>query len=102
MASPYRAMELLSKMGPSGVSNTGTYKLGNFQANQHIEHPPGTQKNIKYFLQTFPMGFILRNSGVLFVTPISKFLTNSTFTPVYSAVISALKAFLLVFPACNT
>lgn len=44
MALPYRAMALLSKMGPSGVSNTGTYILRNFKANQHIEHPSGSQK----------------------------------------------------------
>lgn len=47
------------------------------------------------------MGFILRNSGVLFDTPISKFWTNSTLTPVYSAAISALKPFLFVLPACK-
>lgn len=47
------------------------------------------------------MGFNLRYSGVLFVTPISKFWVNSTLTPVYSAAISALKAFLFVLPACK-
>lgn len=48
------------------------------------------------------MGFILRNSGDLFDTPISKFLTSSTLTPLYSAAMSALKAFLLLLPACKT
>uniref|UniRef100_A0A2P2MBJ4 Elongation factor 1-gamma-like protein n=1 Tax=Rhizophora mucronata TaxID=61149 RepID=A0A2P2MBJ4_RHIMU len=55
-------MALLSNIGPSGVSSTGT----------------------------FPIGFILRNSGVLFETPISKFSTNVTSTPEYSATMRVL------------
>lgn len=95
-------MALLSKTGPSGVSNTGTYTTKN-----QTNHTKYTLTNRiclhkKEIKPTFPMGFISRNLGLLLDTPISKFFTSSTLTPVYSAAISALKPFLLVFPACNT
>lgn len=93
-------MALLSKIGPSGVSSTGTYTPKDDFSIQNVS-------NLLSHLQikvkpTFPMGFILRKSGVLLDTPISKFFTSSTLTPLYSAAISALKPFLLVFPACST
>ena len=51
---------------------------------------------------TFPIGFILRNSGVLLVTPIAKSEGTSIFTPTYSAAMSALSAFLFPLYVCNT
>lgn len=94
-------MALLSKTAPSGVSSTGIYNKNSLLQiksksweiyiiniyHSKIEH-------------TFPIGFIFKNSGVLFDTPISKFLTRSTFTPQYSAAMSVFHALLFPFPAC--
>lgn len=87
-------MALLSKIGPSGVSSTGIYeekseikRMANILNEQFF-------RNNKYIIYTLPKGFMLIYSGVLLDTPFLKSLTNSTFTPEYSAAISTLNAYL--------
>jgi len=63
---PYLAIALLSKTAPSGVSRTGTCK-------EVPDLHPGLfyhRLNIYRIFHTFPIGFILRNCGVLLETPI--------------------------------
>ena len=98
---PYLAIALLSKIGPSGVSITGTCMTNCIMIHCY-KYIPNKKEKRRSACTTLPKGFILRNSGVLFETPIWKFFTSSISTAQYSAVISTFKAFLLVLPACNT
>lgn len=94
-------MALLSKTAPSGVSSTGIYNI-KFSVTDEKSNPG--KCNQPYYSKighTFPIGFIFKNSGVLFDTPIWKSLASSTFTPEYSAAMSAFQALLFPFPACK-
>jgi hypothetical protein len=66
---PYRAIALLSKTAPSGVSRTGTCNEMLKLHSGPFCQPSGFLR-YKTLIRTFPIGFILRNSGVLFDTPI--------------------------------
>jgi len=110
-------MALLSQIGPSGVSSTGTYiqkgrefvRLTWTRAPREASQNWQQKKEQKYItrpqntsLCTCPRGLRLRNSGLLFVTPIWNDGASSSLTPTYSAETNALKAFLLLAGAWST
>ena len=86
-------MALLSKMPPSAVSSTGTWGA---TRGQRAHAAPSLQRRRR----ALPSGLSLRKAGVLLVTPISNG-GQVIFTPLYSAAISALAAFLLPLYVCN-
>lgn len=67
-----------------------------------ISNTKSYKKKFLSYMFTFPIGFNFRKSGVLFVTPISKFSTRLTCTPLYSAAMRDLAALWCPFIAYNT
>ena len=88
----YLAMALLSQTPPCGVSRVGTCGSATSTVKGSCHHVLTLSRQTGT-TSTLPKGLSLRNSGVLFVLPISIGGT-SIFAPTYLAAIKALKAFL--------